>query len=92
MVEPQFTIYSPIKEKKKTITIMNGHLCAPLQCCASAIDDRGSQIIFLSVNLLSLVHAHRERLDPLEPLAQVDPREPEESPVSTDQLAPSALQ
>lgn len=45
-----------------------------------------------SLSLSSLSAAHRERLDPLEPVAQVDPRDLEESPVSTDQSAPLALQ
>lgn len=45
----------------------------------------------LSLSLSSLSAAHRERLDPLEPVAQVDPRDLEESPVSTDQSAPLAL-
>lgn len=32
----------------------------------------------------------RERLDPMDPLAQLDPREPEESPVPMALLAPLA--
>lgn len=35
---------------------------------------------------------HRERLDLLDPLAQVEPRDPEESLVSMDPSAPLALQ
>lgn len=45
-----------------------------------------------SLSLSPLSPTHRERLDPLEPLAQAESRDLEESLASTDQSALLALQ